>query len=81
MLENRGSRICVATLIAKLCGFVGGISWDASKLDGQPRRMLDTSKAYEEIGFKIETPLEIGLRNTIDWYRKSPGEDVVSTDA
>jgi len=71
----------LTALIAKLCGFVGDISWDASKPDGQPRRMLDTSKAYEEFGFKAKTPLEIGLQDTIDWYRKSTGEDVMSTDA
>src|SRR5580765_1861901 len=32
-------------LIAKLTSFEGRIVWDASKPDGQPRRMLDTSRA------------------------------------
>jgi len=55
-------------LIAKLTGFKGEIVWDASKPDGQPRRMLDTSKAEKEFGFKAKTGFEEGLKKTIDWY-------------
>jgi nucleoside-diphosphate-sugar epimerase len=39
------------------------------KPDGQPRRMLDTSRAEKEFGFRARTPFEEGLRKTIDWYR------------
>jgi len=42
-------------LITKLTGFKGKIVWDTSKPDGQPRRMLDTSKAEKEFGFKSKT--------------------------
>jgi len=42
-------------LIAKLTGFKGQINWDPTKPDGQPRRMLDTSRAFKEIGFKAKT--------------------------
>jgi len=55
-------------LIAKLTGFKGEIIWDTSKPDGQPRRMLDTSKAEKEFGFKANTSFSEGLRRTIDWY-------------
>lgn len=55
-------------LIAKLTGFTGQIVWDTSKPDGQPRRMLDTSRAYEEFGFKATTPFEEGLKRTVAWY-------------
>ena len=55
-------------LIAKFTGFKGGIVWDSSKPDGQPRRMLDTSRAEREFGFKAKTKFEEGLRKTIDWY-------------
>ena len=57
-------------LIAKLTGFKGKIIWDTTKPDGQPRRCLDTTKAKKEFGFKAKTPLEEGLRKTIEWYRK-----------
>jgi len=32
-------------LIARLTGFKGNLVWDASQPDGQPRRMLNTSRA------------------------------------
>jgi GDP-L-fucose synthase len=56
-------------LIVKLTGFSGRIVWDASKPDGQPRRMLDTSRAATGFGFVAKTPFEDGLRRTIEWYR------------
>ena len=55
-------------LIAKLTGFKGKIIWDKTKPDGQPRRMLDVSKAEKEFGFKAKTNLEEGLKKTIDWF-------------
>lgn len=57
-------------LIAKLMDFKGEIRWDTTKPDGQPRRMLDTSRARERFGFEAMTTLEEGLRKTIDWYRR-----------
>jgi GDP-L-fucose synthase len=55
-------------LLVKLMDYKGKIIWDKTKPDGQPRRMLDTSKAYKEFGFKAKTKFEEGLRKTIDWY-------------
>ena len=55
-------------LIVGLTGFKGRIIWDKTKPDGQPRRMLDTTRAFTEFGFKAETPFEDGLKKTIDWY-------------
>ncbi len=59
----------LAELIARLSGFEGGIRWDTSKPDGQPRRCLDTSRAAQLLGWKAEVDFEQGLRRTIDWYR------------
>src|ERR1043165_7199200 len=56
-------------LIVKLTGFKGGIEWDATKPDGQPRRCLDTQKAEKVIGFKAKVGFEDGLKRTIDWFR------------
>lgn len=55
-------------LIGKLTGFKGKIVWDKSKPDGQPRRMLDVSKAKKEFGFEAQTKFEEGLKETINWY-------------
>jgi nucleoside-diphosphate-sugar epimerase len=46
-----------------------GFTKQLKKPDGQPRRCLDTSKAYKEFGFKAKTSFEEGLRKTIDWYK------------
>jgi GDP-L-fucose synthase len=57
--------------IARLTGFRGGIRWQLSKPDGQPRRQLDTTRAFEKFGFQARTSLEAGLRRTIDWYEST----------
>jgi len=55
-------------MIADLMGFEGELVWDSTKPDGQPRRMLDVSRAEELFGFKARTRFEDGLRRTIDWF-------------
>ena len=55
-------------LIAKIIGFRGKIIWDTTKPNGQPRRMLDVSRAEKEFEFKAKTSFEEGLKKTIDWY-------------
>ncbi|MBU0685166.1 MAG: NAD-dependent epimerase/dehydratase family protein [Candidatus Thermoplasmatota archaeon] len=55
-------------LIARLMDFRGEIVWDRTKPDGQPRRMLDVSRAEKLFGFRARTRFEDGLRKTIDWY-------------
>jgi GDP-L-fucose synthase len=59
----------LVALIARLTGFGGRIVWDASRPDGQPRRALDTSRAFKEFGFKAQVKIEDGLERTIAWYR------------
>ena len=58
----------LVNLITKLTGFKGKVIWDKTKPDGQPRRMLDTTKAEKEFGFKAMTCFEKGLKKTIEWY-------------
>lgn len=58
----------LVTLVAELTGFRGELRWDTSKPDGQPRRMLDTSRAAEAFGFRAEIGFREGLRDTIDWW-------------
>jgi len=56
--------------IARLTGFQGQIVWDSSKPNGQPRRALNTDRAWQEFGFRATTDFEEGLRRTIEWYQQ-----------
>ncbi len=56
-------------LVAREVGFQGRITWDASKPNGQPRRCLDTSRAWQSFGWRATMPFEEGLRRTVAWYR------------
>lgn len=61
----------LAEMIARLTGYRGGITWDTSKPNGQPRRKLDTSRAEQEFGFRATVDFEQGLQRVIDWYTES----------
>jgi GDP-L-fucose synthase len=58
----------LALLIKEKVRYRGKIVWDKLKPDGQPRRMLDTSRARREFGFVAGTNFEDGLQKTINWY-------------
>ena len=58
----------LANLISKLMQFEGKIEWDKSKPNGQPRRRVSNKRAKESFGFSLETYIEDGLRNTIEWF-------------
>jgi len=56
-------------LIARETGFSGDIVWNSAKPDGQPRRVLDVSRAEELLGFHAQTDFVDGLRLTVEWYK------------
>lgn len=67
-----GMEISMSDLMQKICtfmGYQGEILWDGTMPDGQPRRMLDTSRALQEFGFKATTSFDEGLRKTIEYYK------------
>jgi len=57
-------------LVVELTGYPGKIIWDPTKPDGQPRRMLDTTRAYQAFGFQAGTNFRDGLKKTIEWYEQ-----------
>ena len=59
----------LVNLIVTLTGCRGKVTWDPSKPDGQPRRMLDTARAEKAFGFKARTSLKSGLERTIEWFK------------
>ncbi|MGH7718410.1 MAG: NAD-dependent epimerase/dehydratase family protein [Gemmatimonadaceae bacterium] len=60
----------LACEIAGLTGYHGGLEWDPSQPNGQPRRCVDTSRAREAFGFEASTPLRDGLAESIAWYER-----------
>lgn len=61
----------LVVLICRLMDFRGEVKWDTSKPDGQPKRRLDTSRAYKEFGFQAKTDFVDGLKETIQWYEQN----------
>jgi GDP-L-fucose synthase len=59
------------TLICELMEYEGEIVWETDKPNGQPRRCLDTERAKQAFGFTAEVEFREGLKNTIDWWRKT----------
>ena len=72
---NEVSILVLAETISRIVGYKGELRFDTTKPDGQPRRGLDVSKAERYFGFKAQTLLEDGLRNTIEWYEKKYFEE------
>jgi len=69
-----GHEISIKDLVEKiafLSGFSGKFIWNTDKPNGQPRRGLDTTRAYEKFGFKAKMTFDEGLANTIAWYREN----------
>jgi GDP-L-fucose synthase len=50
-----------ARLVAATVGYTGGVSFDASKPDGTPRKLLDVGR-LAGLGWRAHTPLEDGLK-------------------
>lgn len=61
----------LAEKIKAIVGYSGEIVWDTTKPNGQPRRMLDTSRATKEFGYTAETNFDTGLKETIAWYQQN----------
>lgn len=58
----------LAETIRRATGYEGRCVWDTSQPNGQPRRMLDVSRARERFGFVARTSFDDGLARTIAWF-------------
>jgi GDP-L-fucose synthase len=57
----------LAAVVARVVGYAGTVRWDASKPDGTPRKLLDTSR-LTSFGWSPRIRLEDGVRSTYAWY-------------
>jgi len=55
----------LAELIKHVVGFAGDIVWDASKPDGTPRKLMDSSRLFA-LGWRPKVDLETGIRRTYE---------------
>jgi GDP-L-fucose synthase len=58
----------LAELVCEIIGFEGGLSWDRTKPDGTPRKVLDISK-IESLGWKPAIRLREGIAKTYEWFK------------
>ena len=56
-----------ARLVASVVGYRGSVSYDSSRPDGTPRKLLDVSR-LAKLGWQARTPLEDGLRLAYQAY-------------
>ena len=61
----------LASMIAETAGYDGEMVLDPTKPPGQPRRVLDTSRALREFGFRAQTDIRKGLHQTLVWFRQN----------
>ena len=57
----------IADLVAEAVGYRGAITWDSSKPDGTPRKLLDVSR-LADLGWKATIPFTGGLASTYAWF-------------
>jgi len=59
----------IATLITRLCGSDAGVRYEPARQDDPERRRPDISKAIRLLGWQPEVGLNVGLRQTVDYFR------------
>lgn len=57
----------LAETVARVTGFAGKLTFDASKPDGAPRKLMDVSR-LKSLGWQASIGLEDGLRNAYAWF-------------
>lgn len=71
-----GIEVSIKTLaetVKKVVGYEGKLSFDTSKPDGTPRKLLDVSKLHK-MGWRHEIELEIGLKRAYEDFKLNVAE-------
>ncbi|VAX29237.1 GDP-L-fucose synthetase, partial [hydrothermal vent metagenome] len=63
----------LAEIIKETVGFKGSITWDTTRPDGTPQKLLDVTK-LKSLGWNSKTTLKQGIKQTYDWYNKQANE-------
>jgi hypothetical protein len=57
----------LAEIVARVVGYQGMIAFDATKPDGTPRKLIDSSR-FAALGWVPEISLQEGIRAACRWY-------------
>ena len=57
----------LAETVARVVGFTGNVTFDATKPDGTPRKLLDVSR-LKALGWQYSVSLEAGLQQAYAWF-------------
>jgi GDP-L-fucose synthase len=57
----------MAEIMGEVVGYKGKITFDATKPDGAPRKLIDVTR-LEGMGWKYDIDLKAGLKKTYKWY-------------
>ena len=60
----------LSEIIKSTIGYKGLLTFDNSKPDGNPRKLLDSSKLFD-LGWKPKTQLKEGIEKTYAWFNKN----------
>ena len=60
----------LAETVADVVGYEGQVTWDTTKPDGTPRKLLDVSK-MTRLGWTASTPLKQGIRDVYAEFKAS----------
>ena len=74
-----GKDVTIKTLaetVARVVGFEGALTWDTTKPDGTPRKLLDVSK-MTSLGWTAKTPLEQGIRDVYEEFKTSVAHETL----
>ena len=61
----------LAELVSSYIKYEGALTWDASKPNGVPRKVLNVERMRRKFADFKPIPLEVGLKLTIEWYLKN----------
>lgn len=64
----------LSSLVAAVVGFTGRISWDTSRPDGTPRKLLDITR-IGQTGWAAGVGLLDGIRQTYEWFLEHVAHD------
>jgi GDP-L-fucose synthase len=68
----------LAEIIGSVCGFRGHLTFDPTKPDGTPRKLLDTQR-LTSLGWRPKITLRQGIESTYAWYRANMADARVSS--